>query len=73
MSYSEFTGWQKYYNKEPFLADRVEYQIATLSYLTSLNLGGKSDINDFLISQKEVKKIENKSKSLEASVLKVFG
>ena len=56
MSYPEFVEWQKYYIKEPFAQDRTEYQIANLSYMISAYIGGKSERNDFLISNKEVKK-----------------
>lgn len=71
MSYAEFIEWQVYYNKEPFLADRLEYQMGTLSYLTSLNLGEKKQINDFLISHKEIKKVD-KEKNLEDKISSLF-
>lgn len=73
MSYNEFVEWQEYYFQEPFFADRLESQIATLSYITSAVAGGKHTQNDFLISQKRDINITEKNSNLEKSLSMIFG
>lgn len=75
MSYREFLEWQKYYAEEPFLADRIELQMARLGQITSLTGMGKIDLpNDFFIISKPFK-TENKEKTvdLENQIKAIFG
>lgn len=76
MSYSEFLEWQDYYNEEPFLADRLEMQLAKIGYSNLATAFGKIDIDFeyFLVSKQDKK--ENKaidSKKLESDIKMIFG
>lgn len=74
MSYQEYIEWQEYYNEEPFLADRLELQLAKIGY-TNLATGlGKIDLGfeDFLVSRHEIQKKESKV-DLSTQLLKTFG
>lgn len=53
MTHQELLEWHEYYNVEPFTADRTEMQLATMSFLISTSNGGKSDIKDFTLSNKQ--------------------
>lgn len=53
MSVSELHEWYEYYEQEPFLADRLEIQLATLSSMVGGFGGSKLKPNDFMISKKE--------------------
>ena len=75
MSYNEFLEWQTYYAEEPFLADRLELQVAKLGQITSLTGMGKIDLpNDFFIISKPFK-TDNKEKTvdLENQIKAIFG
>lgn len=75
MSYSEFVEWQEYYQEEPFLADRLEFQLAKIGYSNIFTGMSKFDIEYeyFLISHfdKEKKKVD--SKNLESKIKQMFG
>ena len=77
MSYREFIDWQHYYNDEPFLADRLEIQMARVGQITSYTGMGKMDLpeNFFFVSNdfknqttKETSKVD-----LAAQVKAAFG
>jgi len=58
MSLRELNEWLKYYSEEPFFADRLEIQMATLCAMTSGSKDAKH--GDFMI-----RKIEKKVQSLK--------
>ena len=77
MSFKEFAEWGDYYSRNPFLVDRVELQLATLSEMIYAQ-GGGSELQaiDFMPSvSKEEKESHHKKikhqKVLES--LKSFG
>ena len=74
MSYREFVDWQVYYHDEPFLADRLELQIARLGQITSLTGMGKIDLpDDFFVISKDFKaKKKTKSADLESQIKAIF-
>ena len=56
MSVSELYDWYAYYNDEPFFADRIEIQLATISLMIRSFGGGKGKKpthDDFMIRRKE--------------------
>ena len=76
MSYSEFLEWQKHYNEEPFLADRLEMQLAKIGYSNLATAFGKIDIGfDYFLVSQQNKKENNMtdSKKLELDIKKLFG
>lgn len=75
MSYREFIDWQVYYHNEPFLADRLELQIARLGQITSLTGMGKIDLpNDYFVISSDFK-VDKKMKAvdLENQIKAIFG
>lgn len=56
MSYEEFCKWINYYNKEPFAADRQEFQMAHLMQMVASFGGSKTKIKDFMVCKQEEKK-----------------
>lgn len=60
MSVRELHEWYEYYSQEPFLADRLEQQLATLSTMVGSFGGSKLKPNDFMIRKLEEKKLSNK-------------
>lgn len=60
MSVRELHEWYEYYSQEPFLADRLEQQLATLSTIVGSFGGSKLKPNDFMIRKLEEKKLSNK-------------
>lgn len=60
MSVRELHEWYEYYSQEPFLADRLEQQLATLSTMVGSFGGSKLKPNDFMIRKLEEKKLTNK-------------
>lgn len=56
MSQRELYEWYEYYSQEPFIADRLEQQLATIGYLASSFGGGKSKHEDFMITGKKKEK-----------------
>lgn len=60
MSVRELHEWYEYYSQEPFLADRLEQQLATLSTMVGSFGGSKLKPNDFMIRKPEEKKLTNK-------------
>lgn len=55
MSIRELYEWYDYYSKEPFIADRLEIQLANIGYIASSFGGGKSKYEDFMITGKKKK------------------
>lgn len=53
MSFRELYDWYEYYNNEPFFADRIEIQLATLSLMVSSFGKSKAKHEDFMIRKKE--------------------
>ena len=75
MSNNEFIEWQEYYNEEPFLADRLEMQIAKVGY-TNLYTGMSKvdiDFDYFLVSKHEKQEKKCDSKHLESQIMQIFG
>lgn len=68
MSYRELYEWANYYGDEPFIADRLEIQLATIC--TMIGSFGKSKMkhSDFMIRKQQ----ENK-KTLESDLMAFFG
>lgn len=60
MSTRELYEWYDYYSQEPFFADRLEMQLATLSTMVGGFGGSKLKPNDFMIRKLEEKKLTNK-------------
>lgn len=75
MSFREFQEWQIYYNEEPFLADRIEIQLAKIGHITSLTGMGKIDIPNDFFTVSNMFKIKDKEteKDLAAQILTAFG
>jgi len=77
MPYSEYIEWQEYQQVEPFLADRLEAQLARIGYSNLFTGMSKPEIDYdyFLISEFENnKKIDSKStkKDLENQLKTIF-
>jgi len=72
MSRQELNGWYEYYQEEPFLADRIELQIATLSAIIGTSKGLKYKAEEYMVTKREQKKssIDDVKKML-ASISKV--
>ena len=70
MTYRELNDWFHHYMDEPFISDRVEVQLANLSYLIASSNGAKVDIDSFMISSENKKSEEEK---LEEKIIKFFG
>ncbi len=75
MSYTEFQGWQSYYSEEPFLADRIEIQLAKIGQVTALTGMGKIDLPEDFFYMCEDLKTGNKRKKddLESKLKALFG
>jgi len=60
MSIRELYEWYDYYNEEPFLADRLEIQLATVC--TMIAGFGKSKLkhSDYMVRKIEKKELSNK-------------
>lgn len=58
MSLSELYEWYEYYSEEPFIADRIEIQLATISNL--IGSFGKSKLKhaDYMVRKFESKHID---------------
>jgi hypothetical protein len=59
MSIRELYEWYEYYSEEPFMADRIEIQLATISNIAGSFGGSKLKHSDYMISNKEKKKGTN--------------
>lgn len=70
MSIRELYEWYDYYNEEPFLADRLEIQLATLSLMVSGFGKSKSKHSDFMI--RNIEKKELSQKDLENQIKAMF-
>ena len=64
---SEFLGWIKYFNQKP--PEVTEVQLATIASLVSTAAGGKTKIDDFILSNKSSSK---KKKADAESVASLF-
>lgn len=53
MSFRELYEWYEYYSNEPFFADRIEVQLATIGLMISSFGKGKHKHEDFMICKKE--------------------
>jgi len=60
MSIRELYEWYEYYSEEPFLADRLEIQMATLSLIAGSFGGSKSKHNDYMIRKEKKKEMSQK-------------
>ena len=57
MSYKELNLWYSFYNKEPFLSDKIEVQLATISTLIASFGGSKLKHDDFMISNRSKQEV----------------
>lgn len=66
MSYREFYDWCEYYNLEPFFADRIETQLATVCTMIAGFGKSKSKHSDFMVQKAEKQALtqEEKNKQL---------
>ncbi len=55
MSIRELYEWYEYYNEEPFLADRLEIQLATISMMVAAFGKSKPKHSDYMIRNIEKK------------------
>jgi len=54
MSLRELYDWYEYYSNEPFFADRIEIQLATIcTMIAGFGSKSKSKHDDFMIRKKE--------------------
>lgn len=60
MSIRELYEWYEYYSEEPFIADRLELQLAQLSTMVGSFGGSKLKSSDFMIRKIEEKKLSQK-------------
>ncbi len=67
---SVFKGWVDYYEKEPFLADRIESLLVQISFLIASFMGSKAKLDEFFISDRK-SKLEKSS--MKDEILKCFG
>ena len=69
MSINEFYEWVEYYFEEPFIADRLEIQMATVCMMIAGFGNSKSKHSDFMIRQpkKEPIKQEDYNKQIIAA------
>lgn len=71
MSIQELYDWYDYYNQEPFLADRIEQQLAMSNYiLFSTNSKKKAEFEDFMI--RNIKKQENNTPPTDEQIKSMF-
>lgn|GEM_PF-4032978 len=70
MSQKELIGWSKYLALEPF--NSTEIQLALLSQMVSSFGGGKSKLQDFLITQYKGKPSTTPEFASEESILQAF-
>lgn len=68
MSWREFYDWYEYYNQEPFFADRIEIQLATISLMIRSfggSKGKKPTHDDFMIRRKEKVVLSKEEKNIQ--------
>lgn len=74
MSERELYEWYEYYSHEPFMADRLEMQLATIGYLSGAAVGAKGQHSDYMISvKKEKEKPKNDAKAVVDALVSAFG
>lgn len=74
MSQNEFIEWQEYYNEEPFLADRLEGQLAKIGYTNLFTGMSKPEIEfDYFLRKKIDKNVNSKQDKLENDIKRIFG
>lgn len=71
LSASELSEWVEFYNEEPFMADRIEVQLARLSAITVSQKSGKAvNVSDFMVTYK---KAPEAAVDIEDKVKAIFG
>lgn len=55
MGITEFYEWIEYYSKEPFIADRLEIQLATICTMIGSFGKSKAKHSDFMVRKPEKK------------------
>jgi len=55
MSQRELYEWYEYYSQEPFIADRLEIQLANIGYIAGSFAGAKAKREDYMITGKKKK------------------
>lgn len=66
MSVRELYEWYEYYTEEPFFADRIEIQLATISLMIKSFGGGKGKKpthDDFMVRRKEKQILSEKERN----------
>lgn len=73
LSAVELHEWYQYASEEPFMADRLEMQLATMSSILYNAHGGK-DLSaiDFMISVSEEQKEKQRAKEKHAKIVKAL-
>lgn len=71
MSTRELHEWYEYYNQEPFMADRLEIQLARVCHIAGSFGGSKAEFSDYMISNKSKTK-KSKVNSLLTKVKGLF-
>jgi len=59
MSYSEFLNWMAYYSEFPTMESINESQMAVLTMIVANIMGGKTKVEDFLLSGKDRRKTKS--------------
>ena len=62
ISYRDVSYWYEFYNRSPFMEDRIEVQLATISQLISSFGGSKAKHSDFMVSKQNKKEMTLKDK-----------
>lgn len=70
MPVSEFNGWMKYYAQKP--PDVQELQMAVLCTIVSNAVGGKSKVDDFILSNKDANSNSSTSAITPEQVSSIF-
>jgi len=62
MTYNEFLEWVEYYSEEPFMADRIELQLASLTDITvKSHTSAETTPVDFMITVSEEQKANQRA------------
>jgi len=61
MTYNEFLEWVEYYSEEPFMSDRIELHLSTLTDLTvKSHTSAQTNPVDFMITVSEEQKAKQR-------------
>lgn len=74
MSLRELYEWYDYYSQEPFFADRIEMQLATICLQISGFGKSKSKHEDFMICKKSERKVgfdKNDTSSIKTMLMSI--